>query len=1131
MLTAYEKYNEIGTSIEAVRDMLTMDHLVDFLSHPLLTNSRLTRVIDDLDAMEIEKNWLSYVNVLNYINEKDYWVSTSSSDSISKQHSSLCTSSRGNMLSDGNAEKSPNVFGHTRGQKRTRKRTVTLAGRKHYKLERLAQLSDSGSFRVTESLYDLLKNSWDFGCILKTKRRFRSNCGGLRKSILAKYRKKHRETDWKNENLTLFIRKMNGMATPLTEKENQRNSEVKTSLLLPSKVDQLLRKLERFDPSLYKIHCSCVRRKFHTKLYNVCSCLNNLLSRMNGKMINSTYLVCEIRKDYLNFKLKRTPPLKCNSCLFSARVMTCDALDKCKLRKGGSRQRLISQSFWASKKADELLTGGFVHEDSSKACKSENTDVTKDEVNTSIEISCDNCGDGVGDQKSAGEGSACDLKDIGNLKLRYSSSISEVLQKLALSPFRLQETEQSYKLRSKIRDIVRSLMICTCEKPVTGHKATRSISIQAIVSSSSLEAIKHERKVLPVESKSSKALSVSKILSFVERKIFPSKSKKDPDRKIRLECKRSAQFVQRPKLHGAVKSKNASTAENYLKAKEQGTRCRRSVRPNKSVKSQESSSSREAAKPKHKSKFKTSAPMSGGPLKSKEFTSSQNYPLPKELLASIASEISYALARSNSPVDFTNADEPDDLYDISVTVEIEESSQLSDNDTESVSRDTHLLPSMKSVKLGTCPKYLTHDSSESTPSSPLSSSSSSSRNEVIVRDNFTTMNKSMRPSSHRGTISADSYDRMRCLIRQKVCKKLSDTDSCRPNSSKTVVSTGKYYFSIPSSKTSRDRLKHKISESPSTSHDSLRLPVSNPCRHMPGRSPSSSSQSRESSSRKIPDSYCVEIENEDCTQSSVAVTFDNNSTYGCVQDRLANRHLKDIINDYSDEAEDSSRHLDDESHICRYRSTRVNDFRPCIDEKLKNGTSRYCNLGISSEENSESFGRTMPTDDDTSANIGMINDSIEHSDYYHPGLKSSKSYVVGSAMVQNIQRFNDCQRFEKVGYTRRAAGWSTCTIRSSSLWDCRIDDPPSNHRPNVRDNRCEWPQQKTLSIFEKYKKGFRIIDRTLRVKLLQYVDLCKNAKNSFQKQVCLDDMCEASRTSILPSDSRRYKYSGVYFGG
>lgn len=79
VLTAYAKYNELGTSIEAMRDSFTMDQLVDFFGHSLLTNSRLEKISNDLDKMGIERNWLGYVNVLNFINEKDFWVCSSSS--------------------------------------------------------------------------------------------------------------------------------------------------------------------------------------------------------------------------------------------------------------------------------------------------------------------------------------------------------------------------------------------------------------------------------------------------------------------------------------------------------------------------------------------------------------------------------------------------------------------------------------------------------------------------------------------------------------------------------------------------------------------------------------------------------------------------------------------------------------------------------------------------------------------------------------------------------------------------------------------------------------------------------------------------------------------------------------------
>ncbi|XP_058801613.1 uncharacterized protein LOC131670216 [Phymastichus coffea] len=57
--------------------------------------------------------------------------------------------------------------------------------------------------------------------------------------------------------------------------------------------------------------------KFDQRLKNVCSCLNNVMERMDDETLNDAALFCELRRNYVRFKLSR---IKSKLCMFAMRV-------------------------------------------------------------------------------------------------------------------------------------------------------------------------------------------------------------------------------------------------------------------------------------------------------------------------------------------------------------------------------------------------------------------------------------------------------------------------------------------------------------------------------------------------------------------------------------------------------------------------------------------------------------------------------------------------------------------------------------------------------------------------------------------------------------------------------------------
>lgn len=105
---------------------------------------------------------------------------------------------------------------------------------------------------------------------------------------------------------------------------------VVTRLPLPCKSSDLIGRIFEVDPSLTESCLILMRRKFQVSVRNVCSCLNDVLSRLNtdeSRLTTKTLrLSCEIRPGYISFRLKTDGGVR--KCLFVARIPICQNVHK-----------------------------------------------------------------------------------------------------------------------------------------------------------------------------------------------------------------------------------------------------------------------------------------------------------------------------------------------------------------------------------------------------------------------------------------------------------------------------------------------------------------------------------------------------------------------------------------------------------------------------------------------------------------------------------------------------------------------------------------------------------------------------------------------------------------------------------
>lgn len=105
------------------------------------------------------------------------------------------------------------------------------------------------------------------------------------------------------------------------------SSAVTARLPVPCKPRDLIGRIFAVEPSLVESCLIVMKRKFEGGLYNVCSCLNDILGKLDDGPLRliagSLRLNCDIRPGYISFKLRIGGAGNASRCLFVARVPIC----------------------------------------------------------------------------------------------------------------------------------------------------------------------------------------------------------------------------------------------------------------------------------------------------------------------------------------------------------------------------------------------------------------------------------------------------------------------------------------------------------------------------------------------------------------------------------------------------------------------------------------------------------------------------------------------------------------------------------------------------------------------------------------------------------------------------------------
>ncbi|XP_076634496.1 uncharacterized protein LOC143348307 [Colletes latitarsis] len=94
-----------------------------------------------------------------------------------------------------------------------------------------------------------------------------------------------------------------------------------TSLSIPCKPSQLIVRIFEADPSLSDSCLILMKRKFENRVRHACSCINEILGKLDEAVIRELRLGCEIRSGRIDLNLRRSRTSK--DRLFLARLPTC----------------------------------------------------------------------------------------------------------------------------------------------------------------------------------------------------------------------------------------------------------------------------------------------------------------------------------------------------------------------------------------------------------------------------------------------------------------------------------------------------------------------------------------------------------------------------------------------------------------------------------------------------------------------------------------------------------------------------------------------------------------------------------------------------------------------------------------
>ena len=152
------------------------------------------------------------------------------------------------------------------------------------------------------------------------------------------------QSDWKGKVLRLQICKLHREIS-----ETGRSS----TLNLPCKIDDLISEILKTDTTLWESSWIPVRRKFQASISKICSCLNEILGKMDKLEVRRCRLHCKILPGWITFKLMQRELNGCKTCVYNERVVI-DQLNENRIEeKEEHLQETVSPCF-ESTRLDEV---------------------------------------------------------------------------------------------------------------------------------------------------------------------------------------------------------------------------------------------------------------------------------------------------------------------------------------------------------------------------------------------------------------------------------------------------------------------------------------------------------------------------------------------------------------------------------------------------------------------------------------------------------------------------------------------------------------------------------------------------------------------------------------------------------
>ncbi|XP_076181174.1 uncharacterized protein LOC143153640 [Ptiloglossa arizonensis] len=308
--------------IKKAIEYLVEDGLVTHFVDTGTLNNRTNRMVcQEPDSTITEKNIWKNMNVWRFINEKDYWLCQDCAD-VSPIGTSLEPSPGINSeiiertINNRNSDLEVEV-----GSRTNETPAPSNSQRKHCDRYSLSDQTIANANSSKLPVYQ--RHSSPFN---ETEVHPRTNCS-----------KKSRATMTCNCDLTKVPRKSSKLRvfvhkTTNTSRSTIPNPPKATSLSLPCKPSHLIVRIFEADPSLSDSCLVLMRRKFENSVRNVCSCLNDVLGKLEDAMIRELRLGCKIRSGRIDLNLRRQGSPK--DRLFLARLPTCRNVHKRVTRLG-----------------------------------------------------------------------------------------------------------------------------------------------------------------------------------------------------------------------------------------------------------------------------------------------------------------------------------------------------------------------------------------------------------------------------------------------------------------------------------------------------------------------------------------------------------------------------------------------------------------------------------------------------------------------------------------------------------------------------------------------------------------------------------------------------------------------------